>query len=460
MRDKLSRFAAVTICLAICLTMAVGLVGCNDDAAPEEEIVDRIPLYNRTESPQKAIIILPGILGSNLVDGEGKALWSAGALISNLAMNDDMLDSEGNFKTEAMADYLKSFLLRDESGNTLVAARAATTYDADLEYGFLGSYGELYGLLNERFGRSTAYNRDVVVFQYDWTRSCRNSAEDLNELIDKNKYTDVLLVGHSMGGIVIDNYLSMFKGSRNNVRGVITLGTPHFGAVDAACLNLGGMMPAATSLMDSSLLKSVMSEMEGRLSADINYVSMGVTLLAMLRDMARTLPSAYELFPTDALAKTQACAEKSPYIIGGTADVSAVAERMKTLSWASKNAFISSIAESLKSGQQSLYEGETFVADAVDTYYIAGNGSPTTCSASFSVSIDFIFTGCDRSNGGDSLVLVDSAVAGHGYDEENVKILDGVDHLALVKVGDASAPTEAGTAVISGMLRLLADKAK
>jgi pimeloyl-ACP methyl ester carboxylesterase len=85
------------------------------------------------------------------------------------------------------------------------------------------------------------YTRDVDLFVafYDWRKSVSNSAVNyLIPWIDRARTrsgkSKVILVGHSMGGLVSRSYMqSAAYAGRNDVEQLITLGTPHRGAPEA-----------------------------------------------------------------------------------------------------------------------------------------------------------------------------------------------------------------------------------
>lgn len=105
----------------------------------------------------------------------------------------------------------------------------------------------------------------LVAFPYDWRNDCTNSAQDLQSLlsaIDKlyavSDY-QVVLVGHSMGGLVCRAYLESVGASdswRENIRALVTLGTPHLGAPLALSAILGQMQLTVPN-MPASLLQAV-----------------------------------------------------------------------------------------------------------------------------------------------------------------------------------------------------------
>ena len=84
----------------------------------------------------------------------------------------------------------------------------------------------------------------VFPFEYDWRQDCTLTADLLDRFVDEviartkllPHYRDedfrVDLVGHSMGGLIIADYLKRY-GHKGKVRRVVSIGTPFQGAVDA-----------------------------------------------------------------------------------------------------------------------------------------------------------------------------------------------------------------------------------
>ena len=122
----------------------------------------------------------------------------------------------------------------------------------------------------------------VFAFNYDWRQDCTLSADQLKDFIDevlartrllphykRRPPTMVDLVGHSMGGIIISDYLARHGQARKNVRKVVTIGTPFEGAIDA-------ILKLATG----------MGRLTGEMPRDRE------------REAARTFPALYQLLPT------------------------------------------------------------------------------------------------------------------------------------------------------------------
>lgn len=93
----------------------------------------------------------------------------------------------------------------------------------------------------------------VFAFPFDWRMDVATTAKKLGAFIEeviartrlmrhyaKAKNLQVDLVGHSMGGLAICEYLSQF-GRRSNVGKVVTIGTPFLGSVEAIVKIATGM---------------------------------------------------------------------------------------------------------------------------------------------------------------------------------------------------------------------------
>jgi hypothetical protein len=80
---------------------------------------------------------------------------------------------------------------------------------------------------------------DIIFFSYDWRRSNSEIAAIMEEYIIKNDYTDVVFVGHSMGGLVCSFYL-LKEANRLRTDKLITLGTPFLGSAKALSALVNG----------------------------------------------------------------------------------------------------------------------------------------------------------------------------------------------------------------------------
>ncbi len=167
------------------------------------------------------IIIVPGVMGSQLYDTDMKLVWADIGRIANpfyrlsnhMDMSKTMLvknyDSEGPINQEQLG-----------SGSR--------------EYGTQDTYKELVNGVIDRFTDETGTcQRAVYFFSYDFRQKNSLSADQLeiyiNDILAENPgYTKVDLVAHSMGGLVVSDYVK--DCGNENIRKVITCGTPYEGS--------------------------------------------------------------------------------------------------------------------------------------------------------------------------------------------------------------------------------------
>lgn len=117
---------------------------------------------------------------------------------------------------------------------------------------------------------------NLVDFPYDWRLSNRNSAKRLAETVtrelsrwrrDGHRDAKIVLLAHSMGGLVARYYLEVLGGAEV-ARSLVTFGTPHRGAANAVINLVNGVRVGF-----------------GPVKIDVSA-------------LGRSLPSAYQLLPT------------------------------------------------------------------------------------------------------------------------------------------------------------------
>ena len=188
----------------------------------------------RREETLDAVVVVPGIMGSELVDGDGTAMWGLhprelaaayqGGLFDRLAVTDG-----------------------DLTGVRGVRATRLLTYPAVVGW-FRGS--EDYNRLLSRVAALVADRRAVLAFPYDWrlpvasagARLATEAADHLQrwrqivraEGLGDPQSVSLTIVAHSMGGLV--TRAAQNRGLDELPLKVLTLGTPFYGAVKAARL--------------------------------------------------------------------------------------------------------------------------------------------------------------------------------------------------------------------------------
>lgn len=145
------------------------------------------------------IVVVPGIIGSELVDGNGAKVWvGVGGILGQIQCN--------------------------EVGNPVYPLYA---YNND-NYGARDTYKTLYDSLKSRYSSQA----DVKFFAYDWRKTNTRAGQALKSMV--NGYSGkIIIVAHSMGGIVASDYLRIATESQRSRTTLITLGTPFTGAPKA-----------------------------------------------------------------------------------------------------------------------------------------------------------------------------------------------------------------------------------
>src|SRR5699024_5264565 len=87
---------------------------------------------------------------------------------------------------------------------------------------------------------------DLFISYYDWKKSVLESvdkylAQDIKKIKKDTGHKKVIIIGHSLGGLLGRAYMTYFNPS--NVEKLIMIGTPNFGAINAYCSWSGGKIP-------------------------------------------------------------------------------------------------------------------------------------------------------------------------------------------------------------------------
>lgn len=176
---------------------------------------EMVEAYATTPKPEKAggdslVIFVPGLTGSVLENAGGsrkEVVWlNPFALLQGRMNHLDLADDGVTDATE---------------GVTIEAPRPLWV-----------AYAKIILRLQHEFS--------APVFAYDWRKATTHNArllrDFINEQLPASGFERVVLVGHSMGGLVITDYLTMPETkaeAEQKVRTVVTLGTPYRGAMEA-----------------------------------------------------------------------------------------------------------------------------------------------------------------------------------------------------------------------------------
>ena len=199
------------------------------------------------------IVLLPGIMGSELARGDktlwgfkagtiGSALFSRGATISKeLMLHDDPSDPDVN------ADGITATRLMP---------------DLHLMPGIwkIDGYGKVAFAIRRDFAVTNGVN--FFEFAYDWRRDNRVNAKRLARAAHgwlagyrarTNPKAKLILVAHSMGGLVSRYFLEVLDGWKDT-RALITFGTPHRGSLNAVDGLANGVSKGPFGFLDLSAL--------------------------------------------------------------------------------------------------------------------------------------------------------------------------------------------------------------
>jgi hypothetical protein len=211
------------------------------------------------------LVILPGITGS-VLQKDGKDVWAiSGQAISRAVWS--------------LGDSLQQLLLEDDDpktddlGDGIEAVRVMRDVTFVPKLATIDGYSGLHRMITESFrivpgelGGNTPAN--FFEFPYDWRRDNRVSARRLQRFVDDKlrlwrKYTGnseakVILVAHSMGGLVSEYYLEVLGGWKD-CRMLVTFGTPFRGSVNALDALVNGVSKAAGLVNLSEFLRSCTS---------------------------------------------------------------------------------------------------------------------------------------------------------------------------------------------------------
>jgi pimeloyl-ACP methyl ester carboxylesterase len=233
------------------------------------------------ESFTDVVVVIPGILGSTLRQGN-KEVWglSYGSLtraIVTVARDIKRLKLPDNIADEAPDDGVQPGSLMPDL-HVIPGIWTATV-----------GYDTLFAHLRDRFAlipydpQHPDRPANLVAFAYDWRLSNRYNAKRLKQTLQDvlerwrarpgSGAARLVLVCHSMGGLIARYYLDVLGGA-SDTRALVTLGTPHRGAANAVDALINGVRKGF-----------------GPFSADLSA-------------FARSLPSLYQLLPEYACIQT------------------------------------------------------------------------------------------------------------------------------------------------------------
>lgn len=199
---------------------------------------------------QDAVIVVPGIMGSALVDAAtGSQLWG-------------LSDSSWLVRAWTSGSSLAALKLTDDERAGNYSRVRATQLIRFPAWAPLVQGIEPYTRLLSEIGRALLHEAALREFPYDWRLPVEHNAKLLARaaqghlaqwrrhpaLTEARRESGIeeprlVIVAHSMGGLLVQ-HMGLIPGAMDGVRAVVTLGTPFHGAVKAAVmLNAGRGFP-------------------------------------------------------------------------------------------------------------------------------------------------------------------------------------------------------------------------
>lgn len=407
--------------------------------------------YALYKADKKAVIILPGLFASGLYDVEtGKGVWDP---FGDAEINFyDIMDQTGSIKTTQIAgllikyqdvllpeidklmandnygasDSLFNMMAMNEDGTAVNPNVQAAPWSIDnrLKYGVINANKLMYDSYNQAFGKYY----DVQVFNYDFRMDNRQSAQKLEEYINKMGYTEIILVSHSNGGQVAAAYLARSKENRKKVTKYISYSAPYYGSFAAidilenVDIMIGGFKKSIGKILPT-LAKNIEEIFNKQFTTFLN------------------IWTAYQLLPTYELLQNEYNGEHAGIFIDGqrvtfeseedlwdfycsrpfarTSD-GELREPMKQ--WLN---YVDSIKVTLDSGEKVLS------TSLVDTVYFSGMNVDTVNRVDYMTHGDEIkLFEVFRTPQGDGTVLYASAV-GMTEDQSSIRLADGINHYGV-----------------------------
>lgn len=353
------------------------------------------------ETNKTAIIIIPGFMGSELSFGN-RVVWPVN---SGVIMEDGIDTAEGLHIAENV-----SYLMCDQYGESEYQIQP---YNND-NFGALDTYDDLYIDLQ---GKYNATYYDITFFAYDWRMPSNASATSLNNFIAARQYESVILIAHSMGGLVVSSYLTQWQSSQTIVEKTIFIGTPFEGSVQAADLLINhNAKSVITEFLDIPL---------------VNWEKIAADLLLPLKDVLGNCPSLYEMMPTQRYIEEyqkKYLIINTNYINNETCQLYNVVNAYYTKWLVNFNTGLMANAHAF---HNSLYVNGEHISQSVDSYYIVGYNISTEMQLTY----DSMSATATETMEGDGVVPLYSANLNGQYGQ-NTYYASNLGHTSLVKADD------------------------
>lgn len=376
---------------------------------------------------RSAIIILPGLAGSAFYGVEdNRKYWDP--LEKNAITYEQMGDADffshsagpviAEFITRIGKGYFADFSLDEESIPT-VEMRGALPGESG-EYGTLDLYKQAYIALEKEFGSKY----DVKVFNFDFRRPVRHASAQLEQFIKENRYSNVILIGHSMGGVVAADYIAKSKANRDRIALNVGCGVPYYGTHTALVALDSPVDYLAGALVDS-------------LADTINSLGIDSLLKSVIQNMGGIFDlMPYQAFLSDPELEGQSFLKVDGQFLSYDQCIEFLASRGFALK---ENGEVKSMFNAYKNNQADYFVNGEYVTELVNSHYIVGKGFSTLATLEF--NNDKLNLPNSTYIDGDAVVTPYEGVVGLPYDSPKVTVLPNVSHIDIVSEYDNIAET-------------------
>ena len=189
------------------------------------------------------VLIVPGVLGTEIIDGSGNKLW--------LDISRTLTDIGDGFM-----DALQFKTNLTPSDPSLKPSDVVRTVVGP---GGLGRFDYVQGLLDTFRQAGYVEGKDIFLFPYDWRYGVSENIvtqlkQKISEILSKTGSTAVDVVAHSMGGLIVKKYASE-NSSSTGISKAVFVGVPNMGAPKAIKALLQGDSFGVPFLADGEMRK-------------------------------------------------------------------------------------------------------------------------------------------------------------------------------------------------------------
>lgn len=349
----MNRLILIVILIALLLSC---FVGCKEDDTPD------------------AVIIMPGIMGSELFLADD-VVYNGTSYQADTKL---WLNLDSVKQVFAVPEHI-SMLAYDSGCRVQAADPIVNDFHVRKTYGTLNTYSELYRALYNEFSETC----DVIFYPYDWRVDPYVTARIFDEYLVSNDYDNVIIVAHSMGGLVSSHFFAMGEEQRNKVHTYLSLGTPYLGSEQATySMITGNISNFFANLLVSNEAKEICPKLDSMYALlPYEYLWRGTMSVYTLKDLtpAESFEAEEDLLVT--------------YAEGYTQDQHEMAKERKLYLFTSDGRHVSEL---------------------VNSYYLVGNGEKTVVNVNVpnNAELKDALTTTTKDAAGDGTVSLYSATVG------------------------------------------------